>query len=77
MKSYEIKLLKKLDLLEDLKMPKEFYTHLNFSFIMIYIIHKILVSLKNQPTKNSIFKCFFKKYNIDFYIFLNNFFQNI
>ena len=32
-----------MDLLEDLKMSL-----LNFSFIMIYIIHKILVLLKNH-----------------------------
>ena len=37
-----------MDLLEDL----------NFNFVMIYIIQKILVLIKN-----SIFKCFFKKCN--------------
>ena len=37
-----------MDLLEDLKMPQEFDTLLNFNFTMIYIIHKILVLLKNQ-----------------------------
>ena len=36
-----------MDLLEDL----------NFNFVMIYIIQKILVLIKD-----SIFKCFFKKY---------------
>ena len=44
---------------------------LNFSFVMIYIIHKLLVFLKD-----TIFKCFFKEYNRLF--FFNNFFsQNI
>ena len=33
-----------MDLLEDLKMSL-----LNFSFAMIYIIHKMLVLLKNHP----------------------------
>ena len=31
---------------------------LNFSFVMIYIIHKLLVFLND-----SIFECFFKEYN--------------
>ena len=49
-----------MNLLEDLKM-----THLNFNFIMIYIIHKMLVLLKNHLNylKVSIFECFFKEYN--------------
>ena len=49
-----------MDLLEDLKMSL-----LNFSFIMIYIIQKMLVLLKNHLNdfKDNIFKCFFKKYN--------------
>ena len=34
---------------------------LNFSFVMIYIIHKILLLLKNL--KDNIFKCFFKEYH--------------
>ena len=38
--------MKKLYLLEDLKMLQDFYTLLNFNFIMIYKIHKISVSLK-------------------------------
>ena len=44
-----------MDLLEDL----------NFNFVMIYIIHKILVLLKNHLNyfKDSIFECFFKEYN--------------
>ena len=57
-------------------MPQEFYTLLNFNFIKIYIIHKILVLLKNQLNylKNSIFKCFFKEYNR---LFLINLLKNI
>ena len=38
--------MKTFDLLEDLEMLQEFYKHLNFNFILIYIIHKITVSLK-------------------------------
>ena len=38
--------MKKLYLLEDLKMLQDFYTLLNFNCIMIYKIHKISVSLK-------------------------------
>ena len=58
-------IIKKMDLLEDSKMPQEFYMILNFNFIMIYIIHEILIMLKNQLNylKNSIFKCFLKEYN--------------
>ena len=49
-----------MDLLKDLKMSL-----LNFSFIMIYTIHKILVLIKNHLNylKDNIFECFFKKYN--------------
>ena len=38
---------------------------LNFNFIMIYIIHKMLVLLKNNLNylKDRIFECFFKDYN--------------
>ena len=38
---------------------------LNFNFVMIYIIHKILVLLENHQNyfKDNIFECFFKKYN--------------
>ena len=39
-------LKKKNYLLEHLKMLQEIYTILNINFIMIYIIHKISVSLK-------------------------------
>ena len=43
---------------------------LNFNFIMIYIIHKVLVLLKNHMNylKDSISKCFVKSI-IDFYFF--------
>ena len=49
-----------MGLLEDLKMPL-----LNFNFAKIYIIHKILVFVKNHLNylKDSIFECLFKKYN--------------
>ena len=38
---------------------------LNVNFVMIYIIHRILVLLKNHLNylKDNIFECFFKKYN--------------
>ena len=38
---------------------------LNFNFVMIHIIHKILVLIKNHTNylKDNIFKFFFKKYN--------------
>ena len=61
-----------MDLLKDLKM-----SFLNFRFIVIYTIYKMLVLIKNHLNylKNNIFKCFFKEYNI---IFKNNiFFHNI
>ena len=49
-----------MDLLEDLKM-----LFLYFSFVMIYIIHKTLVLLKNNLNvfKGNIFECFFKECN--------------
>ena len=49
-----------MDLLEDFK-----NTLLNFSLIVIYTIHKILVLIKNylHYVKDNIFECFFKKYN--------------
>ena len=49
-----------MDLLEDLKIVL-----LNFSFGMIYIIHKMLALLKNHLNylKDNIFECLFKKYN--------------
>ena len=38
---------------------------LSFDFVIIYIIHKILILLKNQLNylKDNISECFFKKYN--------------
>ena len=56
-----------MDLLEDLKISL-----LNFSFVMIYIIHKMLVLLKNNLNylKDSIFGCFFKEYVRLFFIFI-------
>ena len=52
-----------MDLLEDLKM-----TLLNFNLVMIYIIHKMLVLLKNHQnySKESISECF-KEHNIIFF----------
>ena len=52
--------LQKIDLLEDLKISL-----LIFAFIMIYIIHKMLVLIKNHLNylKDNIFECFIKKYN--------------
>ena len=49
-----------MNLLEHLKMSL-----LNFNYVMIYIIHKMLVLLKNHLNylKNNIFECFFKEYN--------------
>ena len=49
-----------MDLLEDLRMSL-----LNFNFVMISIIHKILALVKNHLNylKDNIFECFFKKYN--------------
>ena len=61
-----------MDLLEDLKISL-----FNFSFAMIYIIHKMLVVLKNYLNyfKDNIFECFFKKYNRLFFL-KNNFFHS-
>ena len=64
-----------INLSEDLKISL-----LNFSFVMIYIIHKILVLIKNHRNylKDNIFKCFFKKYNRLLFFLKNYFFsQNI
>ena len=51
-------LIKKIDLIEDIKMLQVFFTLLNFNFIMIFIIHKISVLLKNHLNylKDSILK---------------------
>ena len=53
--------LEKMNLLEDLKKSL-----LNFSFIMIYTIHKILVLIKNHFSYllHNVFECLFKEYNI-------------
>ena len=64
-----------MDLLKDLKMSL-----LNFSFGMIYVIHKLLVLLKNHLNylKDSIFECFFKEYNRILFFKKNiNLFHNI
>ena len=57
MKKKIIKKFMKMDILEDLKMSL-----LNFNFVMIYLIHKMLVLLKNNLNylKDSIFECFLK-----------------
>ena len=53
-----------MHLLEDLKMSL-----LNFSFVMIYIIHKMLLLIKNNLNylKDTIFECSFNEYN-DFFL---------
>ena len=45
---------------------------LNFNFVMIYIIHKMLVLLKNHLNylEDSIFECLSKEYNGLIIIFL-------
>ena len=49
-----------MDLLEDLRMAL-----LNLNFVMIHIIHKMLVLIKNylDYLEDNIFECFFMKYN--------------
>ena len=46
-----------MDLLEDLRMPL-----LHFNFVMIYIIQKILLLIKNHLNylKDDIFECFLR-----------------
>ena len=48
---------------------------LNINFVLICIIHKMLVLLKNHLNyiKDSIFKCFFKEYDkiLSFFFFFN------
>ena len=58
-----------MDLLEDLTI-----SILNFNFVMIHVIHKILVLFKNDLNylKVIIFECFFKKYNRLVFILKNN-----
>ena len=55
MKKKKKKKIQKIDLLKDLKMSL-----LNFNFVMIYIIHKMLAMIINNV---SILECFFKEYN--------------
>ena len=58
-----------MDLLEDLKMLL-----LKFNFVMIYIIHNMLVLLKNYLNylQSSIFECFFKEYYaLSFYFYFS------
>ena len=54
------KSIKRMDLLEHLKMSL-----FNFNFNLIYIIHKMLALIRNNLNylKDSIFECFFRKYN--------------
>ena len=61
-----------MNLLEDLKVSL-----LNFNFVIIYIIHKMLLLLKNHQKylKNSIFECFLKEYSRLFFLII--FFHNI
>ena len=49
-----------MDLLEDLKLPL-----LNVNFVKMYIIHKVLVLLKNllNYLKDGTFELFFEDYN--------------
>ena len=55
-----------MDLLQDLKKSL-----LNFNFVMIYTIHKVLVLIKNPLNypKDNIFK-FFLRNITDFYLFI-------
>ena len=52
---------------------------LNFNFVMIHIIHKILVLIKNHMNylEDNIFEFFFKKYNRLLFFLKINFFHNI
>ena len=68
-----IKKIIKMDLLEDLRISL-----LNFSLVMIYIIHKMLVLLKNTSIfLKMIFLNAFLKSLRSFYSFLSIFFFNI
>ena len=64
------KIQKKQYLLEDSKIRL-----LNFDFVMIYIIHKMFVLLKNNLNyfKDTIFECFLRSIT-DFYFLKNYFF---
>ena len=56
-----------MDLLEDLETSL-----INFRFVMIYIIHKMLVLLNNNLNyhKVNIFECFFKEYGRHLLLFV-------
>ena len=55
-------------------------SHLNFDFVMVYVIHKILVLLKNRLSylKDNIFECILRS-KTDFFFFKkkNSLFCNI
>ena len=63
-----------MDLLENLRMPL-----LNFNIVMIHIIRKILLLIKNHLNylKDNIFEYFLKKYNRLLFSLKKNFFCNI
>ena len=66
---------KRTDLLKDLKLSL-----LNFSFVMIYIIQKMLALLKNHLNylKDNIFECFLRSFKETFNLFFKKiFFCNI
>ena len=65
------KSIKRMDLLEHLKMSL-----FNFNFNLIYIIHKMLALIRNNLNylKDSIFECFFRKYNRLLVFIENDFF---
>ena len=50
---------------------------LNFNFVMVYIIHEVLILLKNHLNylEDSVFKCFFKDYNKLFFFLKKNVFS--
>ena len=69
------KLIKKMDLLKDLKISV-----LSFNFVMTYINHKMLVLIENNLDyfRDSISECFFNQYNrLLFFFKKNNCFHNI
>ena len=63
-----------MDFLQDLNISL-----LNFCFVMTYIIHNILVLLKNNLNyfNDSIFESFFKEYNRLLSVLKKNFFHKI
>ena len=61
-KKFTKKIIKAMDLLKDLQMLL-----LNFSFVVIYVIHKMLVLLKNHLNfLNVVFSNAFLRSKIDF-----------